>query len=450
MPVHTDRPLLKELFRLALPIMAGNFLHSLFNLVDTIFLGRVGKEALSAPAIAMPVIFFFIVFGMGISVAGTTLIAQSKGKNDNEKADFYLGQMTVFIILASLVISILGFSLTPAFLKLIRVPDDSYQYTFNYMRIIFLGVPFMYMSFVFQGALRGVGDSMTPLMIQAVAIVLNIVLDPLLIFGIGFFPRMEVSGAALATIVSRLAASIVAVVLLARGSKGIRLILKNLWPDRRALKLFVDIGLPASLGQAVSALGFTALQGIVNGFGTSVVAAFGIGNRIINMFNMPGMGLSQATAVLAAQNLGRKDREGAKKVVRLAMLSIFIFITVGMVYTTFWGKHLIRLFIDDPEVIAVGSRMFLIFGPSVICFALFTIINGAFQGGGDTKPVMVMNMIRLWGLRLPLAWLLAHALSLGAAGIWWAMFISNVGVAVIGFLLYRTDRWMYKLNPDDI
>lgn len=450
MPTPKDRALLKELFRLALPIMAGNFIHSLFNLIDTVFLGRVGKEALSAPAIAMPIIFFFIVFGMGFSVAGTTLIAQSKGKNDPERADFYLGQMTIFIVAASIIISIVGFILTPAFLRLINVPPDSYNYTFTYMRTIFLGVPFMYVSFVFQSALRGVGDSMTPLLIQTVAIVINILLDPLLIFGPGIFPRLEVAGAAIATVVSRMIASVFALALLSRGSRGIRLRLRNLKPDRRALKLFVQIGLPSSLGQAGSALGFTVLQGIVNGFGTSVVAAFGIGNRVINMFNMPGMGLSQATAVLTAQSIGRKDYRGARKVANLAMKSIFIFITAGMIYTTFWGRHLILLFIDDPEVLAIGSRMFRIFGPSVILFALFTIVNGAFQGGGDTKPIMVMNMVRLWGLRVPLAWLLAHVAGLGADGIWYSMFLSNAGVAVIGLLLYRTDRWMYKLNPDDI
>lgn len=450
MPKYKDRTLLKELFRLALPIMAGNFIHSLFNLIDTIFLGRVGKEALSAPAIAMPVIFFFIVFGIGFSIAGTTLIAQSKGKEDLEKADFYLGQMTIFIVAAALIISIVGFSLTPVFLRLINVPADSYDYTFTYMRIIFLGVPFMYLSFVFQSALRGVGNSITPLLIQIVAIVINIILDPLLIFGIGFFPRLEVAGAALATIISRLIASIYALVLLSRGSKGITLRLRNLRPDRRALKLFVQIGLPASLGQAISAMGFTVLQGIVNSFGTSVVAAFGIGNRVISMFNMPGMGLSQATAILTAQNIGRKDYANAKKVANLALKSIFIFITAGMIYTTFWGRHLIRLFIVDPEVLAIGTRMFRVLSPSVILFALFTIINGAFQGGGDTKPVMIMNMIRLWGLRLPLAWLLAFIAGFGADGIWYAMFLSNAGIAVIGFLLYRTDRWMYKLNPEDI
>jgi len=450
MPRKTDRTLLKELFRLALPIMAGNFIHSLFNLVDTFFLGRVGKEALSAPAIAMPIIFFFIVFGMGFSIAGTTLIGQSKGKNDTARAEFYLGQMTVFVVLASIIISILGVSFTPVFLRVINVPADSYDYTFIYMRIIFLGVPFMYISFIFQAALRGIGDSMTPMVIQIVAVLLNILLDPLLIFGLGFFPRLEVAGAAIATVLSRFAASVFAIVLLVRGRRGIRLQVQNLKPDRNALGLFVKIGFPASLGQAVSALGFTVLQGIVNGFGSSVVAAFGIGNRVINMFNMPGMGLSQAAAVLTAQNLGRKDYTGAKKAVTLAMRSIFIFITAGMFYTTVWGKHLIRLFIADPEVLVIGTRMFRIFGPSVIFFSLFTIINGAFQGGGDTKPVMIMNVMRLWVFRVPLAWFLAHFLELGYNGIWYAMAASNICIAVISYLLYRKERWMYKINPDTI
>ena len=121
-----------------------------------------------------------------------------------------------------------------------------------------------------------------------------------------------------------------------------------------------------------------------------------------------------------------------------------------MTYTMFWGKSLIRLFITDPEVLEVGARLFRIFSPSVIFFSLFTILNGAFQGGGDTKPVMIVNSLRLWVFRVPLAWLFTSTLGLGSSGIWWAMAISNIAVAVIGFLYYRTDRWMHFLNPDDI
>lgn len=442
--------LYKRLITLAIPIMAGNFLQTLYNLADTYFLGKLGKVAVSAPSIAFNIIFFLIVFGFGFSSAGTTLISQAKGKQDQDKINFYLGQTTFIMTICSILIAVAGVLLTAPLLRLLQVPEEVYSYTFTYMRIIFYGVPFMFMGFILQGSLQGIGDSITPLLVQTATVILNILLDPLLIFGWGPVPALGVSGAAYATVFSQMVASGISWYILLKGRKGMKLLAANMRPKRDAIRLILRIGVPSSLGQGFSALGFTVLQGIVNSFGTAVIAAFGVGNRIISLFNMPAQGLAQANAVLVGQNLGAKNREGAKQVVMQALITTFVFITLGMSLTFFRGNGFVKFFVDDPEVLAHGKVLFRIVSPSVVFFNLFTIIIGAFQGGGDTKPIMVLNIVRLWGIRVPFAYLLGHILAFGPQGIWISMFLSNCIVALTGFILYSRGRWMDKLNPDSV
>ena len=439
-----------KLIKLALPIMLGNFFQMLYNLADTFFLGKIGKEALSAPSISMNLIFFMIVFAFGFSNAGTTLISQSKGKGDRDRMDFYLGQMTSLILAIAVLISILGIIFTDSLLVLMQVPEDTFEYTSSYLRIIFSGIPFMFMSFVLRSSLQGIGNSLTPLLVQSLTVVLNIILDPILIFGFGPVPSMTVRGAAYATVFSRIVASAVGVAILLRGRRGIKLKFRNMKPDRKAMKLLLKIGIPASVGQGISALGFTVLQGVVNSLGSAVIAAFGVGNRIIGLFNMPAMGISQATAVLVGQQLGAKNHSGAWKVVKHSFITIFVFITLSMSLTFFKGSSVVRFFVNDPEVIRHGVMLFRIVSPSVIFFAMFTVSTGVFQGAGDTKPVMIFNIIRLWGIRVPLVYILAAFTSLGAVSIWTGMFVSNLLVSIAGFILLSRGRWLYKINPDEI
>jgi putative MATE family efflux protein len=444
--ITNPRELYATLLRLATPIMLANLFQMFYNLADAFFLGRVGREAVSAVAISFNIVMLIVVVGAGLATAGQTLISQSRGRGDQEKVDFYLGQMTTSLLGFSLIISLAGGVLIPALLALLQVPPDAFPQTQQYLRIIFAGLPFMFLFFVMQAAMQGIGDSMTPLLIQAGTIVLNIALDPLLIFGVGPLPRMEVAGAAVATVVSRSVGSAVALLILLRGGRGLHLKLRNLIPKSAAVRLFFRVGAPISVGQGLSGLGFVVLQGIVNGFGTAVIAAFGVGTRIIGLFNMPAIGFSRATASLVGQSIGAGRPDQAKTVLRQSVLTILAFMSVGMTLTFFFGNLVVRFFVDDPAVVEVGAVMFRVVSISVIPFALFTVANGAFQGGGDTKPVMYLNVARLWGLRVPVAYLLAVAVGIGPLGVWMSMVVSNVVIAAAGFWILSKGRWLTALD----
>ena len=437
--IESPRQLYATLIRLATPIMLANLFQMFYNLADAFFLGRIGREAVSAIAVSFNIVMLIVVVGAGLATAGQTLISQSKGRGEQSKVDFYLGQMTVSLLAFSVLISLGGGLLIPAFLAILQVPPDAFAPTQQYLRIIFAGLPLMFLFFVAQAAMQGIGDSMTPLLIQAGTIVLNVALDPLLIFGVGPFPRMEVGGAAVATVVSRATGSAVALGILLRGNRGMHLRAENLKPRLHAVRLFFRIGAPISVGQGLSGMGFLVLQGIVNGFGTAVIAAFGVGMRIIGLFNMPAIGFSRATASLVGP-------EQAKRVLRQSVATILVFITTGMVLIFFFGNAVVRFFIDDPAVVEVGALMFRIVSISVIPFAMFTVANGAFQGGGDTKPLMYLNIARLWGLRVPVAYVLAVFVALGPVSVWISMVVSNVVTAAAGFWILSKGRWLNALD----
>ncbi|MDD3823440.1 MAG: MATE family efflux transporter, partial [Sphaerochaetaceae bacterium] len=337
--------------------------------------------------------------------------------------------------------------LTKPLLMLMHVPSGiTFDYTVQYMTITFLTMPFLFGDFILRGILQGIGDSLTPLYVQGVAVILNVVLDPIFIFGWGPIPAMAVEGAAWATFISRALSSIVSMILLFGGFKGVRVSLRLLKPDKRTLAVMTRIGLPASIGQSVSSLGFAVIQGVVNSFGPAVIAAFGIGNRIQSLFNMPAQGISQGTAVLVGKKLGGRQDEEAAAVARYGMLISGLFISIGMSLVLLFGSHVIRFFVDDPDVVVHGIDMFRFTSFGVICFAIYTVILGAFQGGGMTRPVMIMNIVRLWVIRVPLSYLLPLTFGMGSTGIWVAMLVSNLLVTTWAFILFGKGSWKVTLE----
>lgn len=429
-------------------MMLGSAVETLYNLTDAFFLGRLGPAEVGAPSIAFSIVFFLTIFGIALSNAGMTLIAQSKGRGDEAKTGFYLNQTLSLLVAVSLALAAIGFALASPLLRLLDTPVDVYGYALSYMRIVFTGLPFTFIYFSFQAAFTAVGDSATPIKIHLLAVGLNVALDPCLIFGLGPVPALGVPGAAYATVISQLAGAILSLLVLRRGRAGLRLSAAALRPAPAAWSLLLRIGLPASVGQGLSAFGFTVLQGVVNGFGTSAIAAFGVGNRLMNMFDIPTHGIAGATTSLVGRALGAKNDKGAMITVRAALLLVLLLEVPLLSLAYLYGGGLVRLFVDDPEAIRLGAVMFRVVSPSLLAFGLFFALSGAFQGAGDTRVIMVLSIVRLWAIRVPLAFFLAYRTSLGVMSIWVAMFASNCSTAILGFIHYRKGAWRGALAPE--
>jgi len=441
----TRGPLTASLFAVAWPIMLSFLLETFYNLADAFWLGRLGKSALVAPTVTMNVFFLALSLAMGLGTAGTTLVSQYRGAGRLDMMGRAGGQALVLMTGAGFTLMAIGLALAAPILHALQTPGDAFAGSLAYLRWTFAGMPFVFVFFVFQGISTGMGDTIGPLRIKLFTVVLNAALDPLLIFGWGPVPAMGVAGAALATAFSQALAGTLGLRRLLGGGLGFRLQAEDLRWDRAMIARLLKIGVPMSLGQSGTALGFTLLMGIVNSFGSAVTAAFGIGNRIITMVMIPAFGLSQASATAVGQNLGADQPARAGRAVRQSAILIAIILLPLTTLMFFFGDTISRIFIADPEVTRYGRELFRITSYSVFAFGFIMVLLGAFQGSGHTVPVMVLNMSRLWLIRVPAAYLLAVVLAWGPAGLWWGMFLSNTLIAIAAGIWFAAGTWKRKV-----
>jgi len=457
----------RNLLMLALPIMFSNFLQTFYNLTDAFWLGKIGenaRNAVSVAGIAFPLIFFLSSFGFGFVIAGTSLIAQYKGAGIQDKMREVVGQFTIIISIFCAIFLVFSFLFLDKILMLLQVPPEILGMAKEYISVILVGMVFMYIFLSYQSFSHGIGDTISPMKIQLVSIIINVILDPFMIFGWGPFPRLETLGAAYATLFARIVAAVIAVYFLKHKSPQLLPHREHLRPDKVMLKRILKISIPASLGQSMTSFGFLLLQGFVNSFGTVVISVFSIGNRLTGLFMMPAMGISNALATVVGQNLGAGKIERAEKSVRKAFLLIMSILGVGCRLLFMFGSTFTKVFINDPEVIAVGVRMFKVTSLATFVFGVVFIFMGVFNGSGHTKPNMILNIARLWLLRIPLTLILSGLLlkysifsnsflkpflEKAAApladhaydALWWSMVISNLVIAVFSYLIYRKGDW---------
>lgn len=438
-------PILSTMFLLAWPVMLTAALQALYNLVDAFWLGRLGTAAVAAPGMAWPILFFFMSFAGGFQAAGATFVAQHFGAGDEQGAEESAGQILAFLGLASAVLAFLGFALAPIVLRLIGAPEEIYPLALLYLRIECMGLPIMFLAQAFGGLMLGLGNTRLAMYLSVSSLLLNAVLDPLFIFGWGPLPGWGVAGAAGATVLSRALVAAVGLGLLFSGRAGIQIHLKNLRPRLERILPILRVGLPNVLDQAGTSLGFVVMMGLVSGFGTAVVAAYTVGNRIINLVNVISWGAGSALVAMVGQNLGADQTQRAEAIARRG-ISVTFLALVGLYFVTLLLRRpLFGLFVADPEVIREGAWYIAVFGTSVPFFGLFDGAAATFRGSGHTVPPMVMALVRLWVLRVFLAWALAYPLGFGTTGMWAGMSLSNFlgGLALVVWLSRGT--WKRKV-----
>src|SRR6056297_1316043 len=437
-------PIIKTIMKLAWPVMVGNTMQVIYNLADTFWLGRLGAEAVAAISIGFPLVFLIVSIGAGITVAGTTLVAQYMGADNHEMTNKVTAQIFLFVLSLSVLLGGIGVLFNKNILIMMGTPSNILADASAYLNIISAGVPFMFMFFIFSALLRGYGDTKTPMKFMIFSSLLNIVLDPFIIFGIGFFPALGVEGAAYATIFSRAIAGIVGIYLLFTGRKGLTLKSKYLKPDFSVLKKIIVIGFPSAAEQSIVALGMTLLMSIVSQFGTMVVAAYGIGSRILSVVMLPSRGLATATTTMVGQNLGADNIKRAESSAWKSTGIIFVTLTVLAIISNLFPRAIIGVFNSNPEVIEIGVSFLRVVGFSFGFLGVRFVIGGSFRGAGNTVVAMVLAIIALWGLRLPLAQILSFNLDFGTSGIWWGMFLSNFLTALIAMFWFKKGGWKEK------
>ncbi len=442
--------ILKVLFALGWPMMVSSLLQTAYNIADTFWLGRwrFASQAVASMQISWPMIFVLISLGFGFGVAGVSLVAQYTGAGKEEKASFAAGQVLGLGIIMGSFISVMGILLTPYLVAFMGVEETVGNYATSYMRIIFAGLPFTFVSMAFMFILRAYGDPITPMIVNGLSVIANIILDPFFINGWWIFPEMGVVGAALATVICRASASIAALYILFRGVENLKLKRKYLWPRLEHVKKILRIGLPASLGQFSSALGFFFLMFIISSLPNSTVAlaAYGVGDRIINVSFIVINGLSSAMATIIGHSLGADRFDRAEETFKKSVQLIFLLLAIETAIIFFFREPLARFFIPtDEEVIEEASLFLGIFTIGIPFFGIFSAVQGVYRGAGYTIPNMVMAMLRLWLFRVAFAYILGIVMGLGSYGVWWGMAISNIASAMVALAFFSTGSWRRKV-----
>ncbi|WP_006914741.1 MATE family efflux transporter [Salinisphaera shabanensis] len=444
-PTLTEGSIVRALFSLAVPIVFANLLQTAYQLIDTFWVGRLGASAVAAVSLSFPVIFFLISLGLGLAVAGTILVAQYQGRGDTAMVNRVSAQALIGVVAISLVLAVLGFIGAHAVVAFLGATDDVLPLATQYLRVSFVGLPFLFAYVIFQSLMRGVGDARTPLLIVTGTVALNFVLDPLFILGWGPVPGMGVSGAALATVITQGLAAMVGLAMLFSGGYGIRLVRAHLVPDFALIWRLLKLGLPAAVEQSTRALGLMLMTVLVAGFGTITLAAYGIGTRMLSFVIIPALGLSQASSALIGQNIGAQRIDRAERTAWLSAAIGFVLLSLVGVVSFVFARPIITLFVPDaPAVIETGSLFVRITALAYGVVGAQIVLTGAFRGSGNTLIAMAIALVSQWMLQFPIAWLLAERSGLGATGIWIAYPIQNVLTALIVVVWFSRGTWKHR------
>jgi putative MATE family efflux protein len=436
---------------LALPVMFSNAFETIYNLTDAFWLGKVGPEAVAAPSVSWPIIFLLMIMTGGFGISGLTLVSQYIGADEPEKANQVAGQLLLILITASVIVAIFGFFNAELILRLLNIPEGVLLVAVSYLRITFLGIPFMMIHFGFQSLLRGYGDTRTPMILSIMSAILDTILDPFFIFGWFGLPEMGAAGAALTTVMTRALAGGIGIYLLFSGRVGIKVRISNLKPDWGLIKRIAKIGVPFSIGQSGSALGFNVLTALIatedkvlGGTGL-LLSAYGIGNRISSFLQIVIFGGVSAVSTMIGQNLGANQMLRANEVVKklfFTFIGISIFQSI-IVY--FLRIPLYRFFINNQEVIRLGSTYITFFIPFFPFFTLFRLCMSVFEASGKTRVSMVLSLIRFWGMRILFAYIFYFILEMGSVGIWIGLALGNVLSAVLSLIWLSRGDWRQKI-----
>jgi putative MATE family efflux protein len=428
----------KAILALSLPIMASNLIQTFYNLTDTFFVSKLGTTQLAAMQITFPLIFLLISVGAGLSVGGIALISQYIGAEEPRNARKIAGQLLSASFIASIFVAILGFLFAEKILILMNAEGELLREAATFMKIIFLGAPTMMITFAFNGIKQGEGDTVTPMIISSLSVVLNIILDPIFIFTFD----LGIAGAAYATVLSRAIFNIVAIyIIFSKKHNTLKIKVKDLLIEKTYLNQIIKVGLPAAISQSTTAMGFAVMNGFIITYGENIVSAFAIGNRISSLIFMPAMGIGGALSTIIGQNIGanniRRANEAFLKSVGLASLIM----VVGASIMFFFTDQLIDIFTDDAYIIAEGSFYLKMILLTIPLFGFFNCLQGLFQGSGHTFSAMILNMGRLWALRIPMILLLRYFELLDPKYIWYAMILSNFIIVTIGLFMYLSGKW---------
>ncbi len=439
---YTTGSLNRSILLLAIPMVLEMVLESLFAVVDVFWVSRLGANAIATVGLTESVLTLVFAVGMGLGMSTTAMVARRIGEKDQDGAAVSAVQAIFLGLIASVVMGVPFFFLAPKLLAVMGASPAIIASGVNYTRIALGGSGIVLLLFLNNAIFRGAGDAAIAMRLLWVSNILNLILDPCLIFGLGPFPKMGIAGAALATFSGRGIGVLYQFYRLGKGTERLRILARNMRIQADVLWRLIRVSITGILQFLIGQASWIGLVRIVSLFGAPALAGYTIAIRIVIFYILPAWGLSNAAATLVGQSLGARDLQRARTaVLRTGLWNVAFLGSVGVVFIVL-APWVIHLFTDDPGVVPVAVNCLRIFCCGNIAYAYGMVLMQAFNGSGDTLTPTYINLFGFWILEIPLAWYLAMHTTMRVNGVFVSVVVAQSVIVLISLVLFRRGRWM--------
>jgi putative MATE family efflux protein len=437
---YTDGDIGRAVLLLAIPMVLEFALESVFAVVDVFFVSRLGPSAVATVGLTESMLTIIYALAAGLSVGAMATVARRVGERDYDGAARAAVQAIVLGLLVSVVLGVVGAWLAPSLLAFMGAAPEVVEHAW-FTRIMLGGNGVIMMLFLINAVFRGAGDAALAMRVLWLANLVNLCLDPLLIFGLGPFPELGVTGAAVATTTGRGIGVLLQLVLLSRGAGRVVIRRSHLVLDPHVMISMVRLSASAVFQSLIATTSYVGLVRILAAFGSNALAGYTIAIRIVIFALWPSWGLANAAATLVGQNLGAKKPDRAEASVWRACFYNLVFLgSVSVIFVVF-ADSLVSAFTTDPAVVPTAASGLRIISGGFVLYAFGFVLSMAFNGAGDTWTPTLINVFCFWLFEVPLAYLLARPLGMGPSGVFWSIALAFSVMALVSAFLFRRGRW---------
>ena len=442
---YTDGPIDRAILLLSIPMVLEMCMESLFGIVDIFWVAHLGVDAITTVALTETLLMVLFAIALGLSMAATAMVARRVGEKNLPGASVAAVQSLAMGVLVSSAIAALGLMFGPELLAVMGASPSVVRTGSAYTRIMLGGSITIFQLFLINAVFRGAGDAATAMRALWIANAVNICLNPLLIFGVGPFPRLGVTGSAVGTTIGRGIGVLYQLAILTSGRGRITVRLNQVRLDWAVMWRLFRLSLGGTFQYLVQMASWIGIIRIVASFGSAAVAANTLAIKIVMFAILPSWGMSNAAATLVGQNLGARKPERAERAVwRTGFYNMLFLGGVGLICICFAGP-IIRIFTADPQVVPLAATCLRYLSYGYISYAYGMVVVQSFNGAGDTMTPTILNLICFWLCEIPLAWVLAFVANMGARGPFLAVVVSDTLLAMLGILWFRRGTWKQRV-----
>ena len=437
----TSGSIRRAVFMLAVPMILEMLMESIFALVDIMYVSQISVNAVATIGLTESVITLIYAVAIGLSIAATAIVARRVGEKDLKGASDAAVQVIFLGVIVAAIVSVIGIIYPKELLSLMGAEPDLIEEGYGYTKVLLGGNITIMLLFLINAIFRGTGEASISMWVLILSNGLNIILDPMFIFGFGPIPAYGVEGAAIATTIGRGTAVLFQLAILFFGYSKIKIGIKDIIIRAGVMLNLIKVSL-GGIGQfLIGTTSWVFLMRIISEFGSEVLAGYTIAIRVMLFSLMPAWGMSSAAASLVGQNLGAKKPDRAEKSVWITSKYCSIFMgTVSILYLVF-APQIIASFNQTPDVVKYGSQCLRIMTAPFIFYGFGMIVINAFNGAGDTKTPTYINFVCFWLLQLPFAYIAAITLGYGPVGVFWAVALGEVLMAIIAIIWFKKGHW---------